>query len=340
MKNWMKLGMLLPGFLAVALVLPIAGADEKDRKEDKKEDKKDEPKEGIIIIDSRGKENKIKSWEIIAGTRRLGWLAPPEPEKKPQDRPEDKENPDAPPRGKPVRVAPPAQRGPEALAFRDENSTVWANGVLTLIPLDRLRGIDFDNEEQKMTVKVAGAKADEDVTLTGTTRFAGSNKLTIEAEIDKGELGVASIKYLGGVKNGIKGIRFPAPKPLAPTPARRAADVTIRQDENKKTTEKVTDLQALYLTGGGEKLSPILFFKKTIKLDVAKATKLVAVDDKGKDWTVTLKDGNEETLTLLDNGELDGKTAVLRGFVAKVPAGWKLFPLSIVAEISFEGAKT
>jgi hypothetical protein len=328
MKTWMKLGSLLSGILAVAL-LPCAGAD--DRKEDKKDDKKPEAKEGIVIIDARGKENKIKNWEIVAGTRRLGWLAPPLPEEKP----EGKDDPDAPPK-RPLRPA--APRGPEALVFRDENSTVWKDGVLTLIPLERIRAIDYDNEKETVTVKVAGAKTDDDVSLTGTTEFAGTNKLTIEAEVDKGDLGVAAVKYLGGVKNGIKGIRFPSPKAGA-APAGRTAQVTILQDKNKKTTEKVTDLQALYLTGGGEKLSPILLFKKTIKLDVAKTTKLAVADTRGKEWTVTLKDGNEETLTLLDQGDLDGKLSRLEALVAKVPGGWKLYPLLTIAEISFEDAK-
>ena len=344
MNRYKNLGLLLiPAVLAFALT--VFADDKKDDKkpEDKKpdvkkpEDKKPDDKKPeagvIVIIDAKGKENKLKSWEIVTGTRRLGWLAPPE--KEPEDKkPDDKDDPAAAPKRAPLR---PVARGPEALSFRDENSTGYREGVLTFILMDTLRQIDYDNEEQKVTVKVAGAKPEDDIALTGTTKFAGTNKLTIEAEVDKGELGIASVKYLGGVKNGVQGIRFPAPK-AASAPAGKPAMVTIVDGKEKKT-EKVFDVQALYLTGSGEKASPILMFKKTVKLDVGKVKKLVLADDKSGDWTVTLKDGNEETFTLLETGELDGKQAKLEGLLAKVPAGWKLFPLHCLGEVDFEEAK-
>ena len=337
MNRFKNLGLLLiPGLLALALtaVADDKKPDEKkadDKKPDvkKPDDKKPEAEAGVlIVIDSKGKENRIKSWQIVTGTRRLGWLAPLE--KEPEEKPNDKDKP-APPKAAPV------ARGPEALSFRDENSTGFVNGVLTLIPLENLRSITYDNEAQTVSVKVAGAKTEEDFSLTGTTKFAGTNKLTIEAEVDKGELGIAAVKYLGGTKTGIQGIRFPSPKPAA-TPMGKAATVTINDGKDKKT-EKVFDVQALYLTGSGEKTSPILLFKKTIKLDLSKVKKLAVADEKAGDWTVSLKDGNEETLTLLEQGELDGKAARFMGLVAKVPAGWKLFPLHLVGELSFEEAK-
>lgn len=329
--RWKNAAIVLStGLLAFMLVLPSSGADEKTAPE------------GIIIIDSKGKENKIKGWQIVQGTRRLSWLAPPEPEKKP---PEEKPNEkDAPAIKKvsavPVRAVP---RGPEALAFRDDNSTVWVQGVQTLIPLENLRGIEYDTEKDTVTIKVAGIKPEEDISLTGTTKFANTNKLTIEAEVDKGDLGIASVKYLGGIKmGGIKGVKFTSPKP-AVAPKGRTAKVTILQSKGKNTTEEVTDLQALYLTGNGEKASPILLFKKTIKLDVMKASKLVVLSDAAKDKemeiTVALKDGNEEILTLLDSGDIDGTLCKLEGFLGRVPAGWKLFHPSVIKEISFVDAK-
>src|SRR5262249_32028733 len=234
----------------------------------------------------------------------------------------------------------PKAEGPEALVFRDENSTDWVKGVLTLIPIDRLRSIDFDNEKQTATVKVAvGEKAENDVELTGTTRFKGTNKLTVEAEVDKGELGVAAVKYFGGTATGIRAIRFPNPKAAAAA-AGRPAQVIVNLDGKKKATEKVTDLQVLYRMAAGEKLSPILLFKKTIKLDVAKLQKMAAADSEGTEWQLTLKKGDEETLTLLEAGEIDGQKVQLEGFLARVPAGYKLFPAAVVAEIQFDEAKS
>jgi hypothetical protein len=302
--------------------------------DDKKpDDKKPDAGTGIVVVDAKGKENKIKSWQIVAGTQRLGWLAPaeaPDKEVKPKDK-----DADAPPR-RPVR---PTARGPEALAFRDDNSTSYAKGVMTYIPLEHLRSVEFDGETQTATVRVATSdKPGDDVILTGTTKYAGVNKLTIEAEVDKGDLGIAAIKYTGGVKNGIKAVRFPSPKPYK-APAGRTASVTVDLEKKDTTPEKVTGLQVLYLTTGGEIVSPILMFKKTIKLDVAKLKKLAVTNLKERELTLSLKDGNEETLTLMDSGELNDKAVKLEGLLAHSPAGWKLYPLHTITAVEFGETK-
>ena len=176
MKSWMKCATVWSAGLLAALSVVVA-AD------------KEAPAGGLVIIDAKGKEQKLKTWEFTEGTRRLSWLASArdkEPEKK-----DGKDDSDDRKRRVPAR---PRVQGPEALVFRDENSTVWQKGVLTLIPVDRLRSIDYDNEKQTATVKVAaGEKSENDVELTGTTRFRGTNRLIIEAEVDKGELGVADL---------------------------------------------------------------------------------------------------------------------------------------------------
>src|SRR3954447_7456572 len=68
-----------------------------DKKPDDKKPDDKKPEAGtIVIIDAKGKENKLKGWEIVAGTRRLGWLAPPE--KEPEEKnPANKEDPAAAP---------------------------------------------------------------------------------------------------------------------------------------------------------------------------------------------------------------------------------------------------
>lgn len=320
MKPWKMCAAASVGALAAVLGLTAAG-----------EKSSHKTAAGLVLVDAKGKEQKVKAWQFVAGTRRLGWLAP---QKKEPERPEKRD------RGGPPARPRPADRheaqGPEALAFRDDNSTVWKDGVLTLVPLEHLRGIDFDNENETATVRVAtGDKPDADATLTGTTKYRGTNKFTIEAEVDKGELGIAAVKFNGGVKNGIRSLRLPSPKP-APAPAGRPAQVTVNLDGKKKAAEKVTDLSVLYETPAGEKLAPVLLFKKTIKLDLSKARKLVAAEGEVAEWQVTLKDGNEETFTLRPAGELDGVQVVFQGFLARVPAGYKLFPAHAVAEIEFE----
>src|SRR5262249_8232628 len=154
------------------------------------------------------------------------------------------------------------------------------------------------------------------------TKYKRINKLVIEAEVDKGELGVAEVKYLGGYPRGIRGVRFPVPKAAPPVPEGRRA-LVVSDEGEKKTTHKIVDLLPLYrLADGSEKLLPMLAFKKTLKVDVDKIKKVAAVSGA---WQVTLKDGGDETLTLLETVPYEGKQARLLGFVGRVPVGYKLF---------------
>jgi hypothetical protein len=288
--------------------------------------------ETLVIIDSAGKEQKLKKWSFALGTRRLGWLAPAAPAKeKEKDKGKDAKEDDK----------PKAADGPEALVFREDNSTNFIDGILTFVPLDRIRAIDFDSDKDSATVRVVmGEKADEDEVLTGTTKFEDSNKVTIEAEVDLGDLGLAEKKFLGGVPKGIHGIRFPAPKPAPAAGAGRPAQITATDKE--KTVHKAADLQPLYkVAGGGERLLPTLMFKKTLKLDIGKVQKLEFLKSTRTDveCQVTLKDGAEHTLTLLRGIPFEGQTATLEGLVGRVPAGYKLFPIHTIAEIQFDEVK-
>jgi hypothetical protein len=264
----------------------------------------------LVVVDAAGKEQKLKTWKFSAGTRRLGWLA-----------------------------AEKAPAVPEALEFLQAEEIKYLPTVLTLIPLDRVRSIDFDNEKETMTVRVAtGDQADAGEVLTGATKYRRLNKVTLEAEVDKGDLGVAEIKYNGGIPKGIRGIRFAPPKGVAAAPPGRPA-VVVSVDGERKTTHKVTDLQPLYEVGkASEKLQATLFFKKTLKIDVGKVKKIVAPNPDADEvtWQVALKDGSDETLTLLPAPMLDGKPAVLKGLLGRVPAGYKLFPPSTIGEILFD----
>ena len=318
----------------------------------------DPPAPGVlVVIDANGKEQKLKTWKFTTGVRHLSWLTLAAPDKEPGDKDAKPGDKDAKPGGKDAKpddkvrgltLAPPKPRppavatGPEALEFRDENSTTFVDGILTLIPLDRLRSLEYDSEQETVTAKVAtGEKGEAEATLTGSTKFRGINKLALEAEVDKGDLGVAELKFLGGVPKGIRGVRFPAAKAPAAAPAGRPATVTST-DGKKKAMHKVSDLQALYKVADGERLSPILRFKKTLKVDLAKVQKLSAIEGgegDGAEWQVVLKDGTDETLTLLRAIDMDGKPATLAGFLARVPAGYVLFPAHTVAEIQLDEAK-
>ena len=214
-----------------------------------------------------------------------------------------------------------------------------SKGVVTLVPLARLRAVRFDAEKGTMTAVVAvGTKADDEVSLTGTTRYKGINKLVLEAEVDKGAAGVATLTYQGGVaKGGIRSVTFPAPKAEVGKAGRPAVVVSV--DDDVKKSHPVSDLMALYrLPDGGEKVLPTLLFKKTLKLDFAKIESVAVTGDKDADavWRVVQKDGEETSLTPVGTLTVDGRTATLLGLVGKVPAGYKLFPLRRIHTIAFD----
>jgi hypothetical protein len=216
--------------------------------------------------------------------------------------------------------------------------------------LDRIRSIEYDAEKKTVTVRFVkpGGKKDEEEVLTGSTAYKGINKLTIEAEADLGELGVADVKFQGGVAKGIKSVRFPSPKIPTAAPATRIAKVTAVDD---KSVHTIAGLQPLYrLADGSQRRLPTLLFKKTVKIDIGKIKKLAFVDSGGKqggglDYEVTLKDDKSHTLTLLNNiSPLDGKEALLEGFVGRVAAGYKFIPVrkspdQTFTEIQFEDVK-
>jgi hypothetical protein len=273
----------------------------------------------LVVIDAAGKEQPVKAWTFTAGVRRLAWLAP--------------------------RDKTPAKKeaaGPEALVVRDDEKIFYVDGALTLVPLDRLRSVEFDTAKSLMTVRVAAGGKAADVVLVGTTRYKGINKLTLEAEVDKGDAGVAALTYQGGVPRGIRAVRFPEPKVAEEKHGGRPA-VVLTEDKTSRKAHPVTDLAALYQLGPGqETLSPTLMFRKTLKVDVAKVKKISrASESDGRDvvWQVEQKDGDDSTLTLLTTITLEGKSARLVGLLGKVPAGYRLFPPLSIAAVHFDATE-
>jgi hypothetical protein len=327
MKNWKLLLLLGAGLLLAGWPLARPGRAAEPARAGPK------AAGGLVVTDSAGKEHKLKTWKFVTGTQRLSWLAAGAGNKAEKD---------------PQKAAGKAA-GPEALVFRGEKSTDLLEGIVTFILLDRIRAIEYDAEKKTVTVRVAkpGDKGDAEEVLTGSTRFKGENKLTIEAESDLGELGLAAVKFQGGVPKGVKTIRFPTPR----APAAAAASRTARVTDVDKKVHPVADLQPLYrLAGDSQRLLPTLLFKKTVKIDLGKIKKLAFVDsgDKqggGLDYEVTLHDDKSHTLTLLNRvSPLDGKAALLEGFVGRVDAGYQFFPLraspnQVFSEIQFERAK-
>lgn len=260
--------------------------------------------DGPTIIDGAGKEITPKTWKITAGTKKLDWVS----------------------------------GSPNVLVFRETNSTGFRDGVLTFIPLERLESLTYDVEKQSVKANVAGIEQP----LEGSIRYQGINQIVIEAEMDKGEAGTVELKYKGGsLKGGIKGVKFPNAKAGA-APTGDKLFVTIVDGKKSEGTRAVHQLQALYRIEKGEKTQSWVMFKKTFKVELTKIKKLSfheQADQKEFECVVVLDDGSEQTLTLLTTVMVEGKAATLEGLVGVVPAGWKLFPIHTVGEVSKDEPK-
>jgi len=305
------------GGICLALMLvpaPVTADDDKPAKD-----------ASLVVIDAKGKEVALKAWKFTSGTTHLSWLA--DRAKKAEEKDDGEKSGEA------------APRGPEALAFREEKSTTYQEGILTFVPLANIRALDYDNDKKTVALKAVNPEG-KDQTLTGSTKYKGINKLTLEADVDLGELGKAAVKFQGGaLDKGIRGLRFSHPKPAPATSGRPAKLVAQDKEEHA-----VYDLLPLYRVGDDElKTAPTLFFKTTVKIDVGKIKKLQQVEsDEGeasRDFRVTLADGKELSLSLLTRVEIDKMPATLQGLVARVPVGYKLFPVHTIGEVRFGSEK-
>lgn len=289
--------------------------------------------EDLVALDGAGKEIKLKNWKFTLGTRHLSWLVQPAkaPEKQEKQEKKDKKS------------APPVPQGPECLDFREEKSTTYANGILTLIPLTSLRKIDYDHDKKTVSVALLQAGGKETV-LTGSTKFVGINKFNIDGDAEAGPITLSgAVKFQDGfLRAGIKGYRFASAQPV-PEPSGRLG--TIVADDKEKTVHKVYDLVPLYKVGNAFRTVPALMFQKTFKVEIAKIAKMTHLPAKDKkfashDFDITLEDGSKQGLTLLEKTILDdNQPAVLVGLVGKAAAGYKLFPAHTITDLTFDSGK-
>jgi hypothetical protein len=312
--RWLSLAVMLFLFAVAVRFSDLATAGDKDKKEPQKVEKQD-GKDGYLLVvpPTGGKEVKLVDWHFSHGTRHFS-LAGDAP-KKPKSK---------------------TAQGPEYLEFREEKSTTFKDGILTLVPLASIRKIDYDREKKTVAVVVVKAGA-KDETLTGVTKFVGINKLTLEADAVLDGLGAAIVKFQGGVeKGGLHSITFPAPKAVADVKGIAANLVAADKEKTKHTAHEVLPL---YLIDGSYRVLPYLMFKKTVKIDMDKIASLrfIPSQDKKKiscDFEVTLKDGAKHTLTLLTKIDLGAKkSASFEGLVGRVPVGYKLFPPHTIQEL-------
>ena len=313
MRSYSLLAMMLCAALIVRCA-EFAHSDDKkepvktEKKDDKKDDKKDEKESALFVVPRPGgKEVKIVDWSFSQGTRSFDL-------------------------SKNGASGPKSKTGPQYLEFREEKSTSWEKGILTLVPLSSIRKMEYDRDKKSVAVTVATA-GDKDEVLTGTTKYTGVNKITIEGEAILPGIGAASQTFQGGSPDGVHSVRFPNPKPVEAVKGSSA--VIIADDKIQHTAH---ELQPLWLVDGEYRVLPYLMFKKTVKVELDKIAKLRVIPPANKkqvshEYEVTLRDGNEHTLTLLSKIEQEQKEMVFVGMVGRVPVGFKVFPPHTIAEL-------
>ena len=259
-----------------------------------------------IVIDSTGKEVCLKKWEFIGGIRRLAWLTTSAKE---------------------------ATSAPLALEFRESNSTTYREGVLTLVPIERLRSLKYDATKQLVHLEVAGLAEP----LVGSMRYREINQVVLAAEVDRGPMGVAEVTFRGGFQGGIGGLKIESAKPAAaPTPQGEVFTIWVEPTRGQSDHRQlVHGCRALYrFADGSEKLLSVLPFKKTFQLDLTQVKRLQKLPPTAKgqppSYDILLQDGMEMILTPLDTLMHEGKPAKLLGLLTEVPAGYKLFPLHTI----------
>ena len=296
--------MMHGGMRIVILAMGVLGLNGATGQEKKASD-------SLVVTDAGGKETSLAKWRISLGAEPLPWAEPAKTKSARED----------------------------WLAFRDDGSTSFVNGITNYLPIASLRKIDYDDAKKSVTVVVFGTK---ETTFSGTTKFKGINKLTIEGEADLSGLGKAVVKFQGGQPKGITSVRFPDPKPADVTGSGRPALVVANDKEKPK--HPAFDLKALYKVGAANQSSGSLWFKTSVKIDLDKIASLKRVEPQDKkstdnEFEVVLKDGVKHTLILQDSPMIDGKAAKLIGLYGRGLIGWKLFPAHTIAELTFDEKK-
>jgi hypothetical protein len=259
---------------------------------------------------------------FTSGTRPLAWLAEP---------PKDKAK-------KPA-------AGPEHVEFREEQSTLFKEGIVTFVPVESVARIDYDHAKKAVTLVYVQADGKE-ATLAGSTKFVGVNKFNVEGVAQAVQVTIPAGKLQvqdGLLKSPIQGIRLHGEASKAkPVPAPTGRAATVIAQDKEKTEHRVLGLTPLYRVGAGQRLAPVLMFQKIGQIDVAKIAALAQLAPAKKqaassDYEITLVGGKKETLTLLDKTALDdNQPAQLLGLVARTTAGWKLFPPHTIAAVRWE----
>ena len=265
----------------------------------------------ITLVDASGKEYKLTNVKLNTSVRRLAFL------------------------GDPKGATDDAKRGRLALEIREPNSTSFAKGVTTIIPLSSIESVKYEYEKQSLSVAVKGQEP-----VTGTLQYQNINVISLDAKTND-----VTAKFSGGKKDGFRSIAWANAKPMASRAVGTAWQVQIYHPEAKHPSLTVRNLKAIYsFPGGIEQLADSLPVRKgeSLKLDTTlKKLEIVAVDTnpsfQNAAMEVTVEGNPEKLIAVPLLNDLGNRTGTLIGFIGEVDAGWKLFPLHCIKVIKPAG---
>lgn len=276
----------------------------------------DEPAaDAAVVTDAAGKEIKLVSFKPTAGIRRLSWL------------------------GDPKAATDDHRKGPLALELREQHSTTFSKGVITLVPISGIESIRYEYDKHTMAVSIKGITEP----LSGTLQYKGINVFAFDADV----AGITG-KFSGGVPGtGIKSITFNGAKPIAARPSGGAAwAVQIVQPAANNPTLMVRNLKPLFaLPNGAEMLLDAIPTRKgdpiSLTTSGVKRMEILAVDPNTQMAAieVQLDEGPERVVMVPLTRDHEKKTATLAGLLGEVDSGWKLFPLHSIKLITPEAKK-
>jgi hypothetical protein len=239
----------------------------------------DGPAEGsAAVFDVEGKEIKLSGLKFGTGTRRLSWLADP------KGTTED------------------ARKGPVAVEIREEYSTMFAKGVITLVEVSHIESIKYDFKEKSVSYTIKGLKEP----LKGTTQYKG----------------VPETKATGTTWS----VQIVQPKEKDPTLTVRNLKVMYQYPgyfERLETHIPVREDTQIPLNGG---------LKRFEVLATDNNTNRAAAE-------VETATGPKKIVIVPLTQETENKAGTLVGFLGEVDAGWKLFPLQTIKVITLKDVK-
>ncbi|MBA4066178.1 MAG: hypothetical protein C0501_21180 [Isosphaera sp.] len=264
----------------------------------------------VVVVDVDGKETKLTGAKFGAGTRRLAWLADPKG------------------------ATPDAKLGPLAVEVREPNSTTFAKGVVTLVPVAHLEAVRYDYEKLSAAFTVKGVKDP----LSGTLQYKGINTIGVSGTAD----GKAAAFTAGALqaKGAVKTVTFPDAVPVTgPKAGGTNWAVQIVQPKAENPTVAARNLKVLYqFKDGTQHLADAVPARKgaAVPFD-GKLTRFeMLANDENTNIAVAEVEtgaGTEKVVAIPLAVEHDGKAGVVVGLVGEVEAGYKLFPLHAVKVI-------